>query len=139
MQVSGRAFAVPDIRWLLDTDGDGVRNDVDDDDDGDTLIDSLDPHPYDFEIFPKNQSFTVSKNSVTRLTLDYPKTEILCGPSITAATINGSLSLAVGGVNYQPNTDYVGEDQFQFVLECSLPNTKSYVSAPFLVSIAVTN
>jgi len=132
-QTTGYEISVPDIRWLLDNDGDGITNDIDLDDDGDTLPDLLDPHPYDFEIIPKNQTFSVSKNTSTELSLSYPDTRFVCTWQIVSDPQHGNLI----DLSYQPNLDFTGVDQFQFVVKCILNTTAEYTSPPFIVDLNI--
>ena len=127
--------SVPDIRWLLDNDGDGLHNDIDPDDDGDTINDDVDPAPYDFQLIASEQTISVPNDSSTELSLDYPQTDFICSPEITQAPANGSLI----NMSYQPNSGLVGQDQFQYVVNCILANTDQVTSEPFTVFLNVVD
>jgi len=134
-QVSDYDISIPDIRWLLDTDGDSIHNDVDLDDDGDNISDDIDPHPYDFEILPTTQNFTVVKNTLTTLNVNYPIFAFVCSPKLSSSPLHGTLT----DFNYQPNSDYIGPDQFEFTINCILPSTELYSSPPFIVNVDVVD
>lgn len=127
--------SVPDIRWLLDNDGDGIHNDVDIDDDGDTINDDIDPHPYDFEIIPQSQTITVVNTTATTINLNFPTFPLVCNWELSSNPQHGSLT----ALDYLPNSDYVGQDQFQFTISCILANTEKYTSPPFTVYLNVVD
>ena len=71
LEKTGVALPVPDINFLLDNDADGVRNDVDSDDDGDGIADSDDANPYQFDIITAPQSFTTEQDTGVSISLEF--------------------------------------------------------------------
>lgn len=142
----GVALPVPDISFLLDTDADGLSNDIDADDDGDGIADVVDENPYQFEIFPVAQSFTVNQDSSIKLDLifntpeDATVNQLFVG--YNPVTEHGALSGAYPNISYTPNPGFVGVDTFSYqvsCLTCLAISTGIYTSEATTVTINVTS
>ena len=135
---------MPDINFLLDNDADGVRNDVDSDDDGDGIADSDDANPYQFDIITAPQSFTTEQDTGVSISLEFNVPEDPAStlfPGYDNHPAHGVLSGEFPHFTYTPNAGFSGVDSFQYkvtCLPCSAVYTGVYTSDTATVTINVT-
>ncbi len=123
IEVTGSALPVPDISFLLDNDGDGISNNIDNDDDGDGFLDSVDATPYTFEIIASQQAFTTNLYTSVDIDLQFsqPQAHFLNSIWVGYDTqpSNGKLSGAYPNIVYTPNQNTVAtKDSFKYVVYC---------------------
>ena len=131
----------------MDTDQDGILNDVDSDDDGDGILDPVDALPLKFEIFTENnQQVTASAGVTTTINLNFNVPEINYAIIVQQAAKHGSISVVAGtnSIQYTPDPTYTGPDDFIYFVSASNydpisgVNSISYASASATVVIDVT-
>lgn len=119
---TGTAIPVPDISFLLDTDDDGVSNDIDADDDGDGLADIADANPYRFEIVADPQVFATTWDVSVNVDLQFNQPEhpdtnpLFLG--IDNFPAHGVLSGVYPDLVYKPDAGFVGVDSFSYTINC---------------------
>lgn len=135
------SITVPNIDPFLDTDADGVTNNIDNDDDGDGMPDLQDPHPYTFEInLENNQAATVSSAVASTFTLNFNVPEFPYQVIYFTAATHGSISVDPSSnlAKYTPNDpNYTGPDSFDYFVE-SNNNLFSYASSHATVLLNLT-
>lgn len=142
IETTGTAIPVPDIRFLLDNDGDGITNNIDLDDDGDGFPDITDDKPYEFEIIPKPQSISTLQDVPVSIILDFNRPEEHLLKSIfvenSVAPEHGIVEPNSNVIIYKPTIGFTGTDSFQYVVLSVNKINGVYRSTPGTVIINVT-